>query len=261
MSPFGRGQNKGKPDAAMVAGRARILGLRMVHAMAWPPPDLLEGIMAGWPDADRKKFTADYAAKAKELRSGLESAGAWAQASPKERAFFTAGLMDRTQQQLIDSSWGIESVGCCLWALGKLEALPPYDTEVAPGVASLMPEPGEKLSLRAEAELEKARSAAELWHWRSRTRQLVESGFEFPPLPDGMTMDDVIRMASETAHGQGDAGEPIKGDFPILGKAYRDLTAEEYSLATSIASERHKALNWICGLAPGNDWDRTPTDT
>jgi len=25
--------------------------------------------------------------------------------------------------------------------------------------------------------------------------------------------------------------------------------------------ERHKALNWLCGFAPGNRWDETPTDT
>ena len=49
--------------------------------------------------------------------------------------------------------------------------------------------------------------------------------------------------------------------FLAFGKAYRDLGPEEYAIATSIARERHFALNWLCGHAPGNRWDETPTDT
>jgi hypothetical protein len=33
---------------------------------------------------------------------------------------------------------------------------------------------------REESEIDRARADAELWHWRSRTRQLVEEGGEFP---------------------------------------------------------------------------------
>jgi hypothetical protein len=29
----------------------------------------------------------------------------------------------------------------------------------------------------------------------------------------------------------------------------------------SITEERHFALNWLCGYAPDNDWDATPTPT
>ena len=41
----------------------------------------------------------------------------------------------------------------------------------------------------------------------------------------------------------------------------RDLTEEEWREVTSIAAERHFALNWLCGYAPGNRWDATPTET
>src|SRR5579871_4960160 len=50
------------------------------------------------------------------------------------------------------------------------------------------------------------------------------------------------------------------GDFPAFGNPYWDISEEEYSIATSIAVERHQALNWICGRAPNNRWDETPTD-
>ena len=53
----------------------------------------------------------------------------------------------------------------------------------------------------------------------------------------------------------------IADDFPAKGKAYRDLTAEEWSELRSITAERHYALNWLCGRAPKNKWDETPTDT
>ena len=53
----------------------------------------------------------------------------------------------------------------------------------------------------------------------------------------------------------------IHDDFPAKGKAYRDLTADEWSEVRSVCAERHYALNWLCGYAPGNDWDHTPTET
>ena len=78
------------------------------------------------------------------------------------------------------------------------------------------------------------------------------------PGVDGMTFEGIIAMACAQAKEQGDF-EPIGGDFPVRGKAYRDLSEDEYNQATSIAMERHRALNWLCGYS--TDWDRVPTDT
>lgn len=57
----------------------------------------------------------------------------------------------------------------------------------------------------------------------------------------------------------GDAPEVIGTDFPAFGKAYVELDADEYAVTTSIAQERHFALNRLCGYS--RDWDKTPTDT
>lgn len=235
--------------------------MRMVHAMAWPPPDMLPGLIQSWPQADCDGLVAKYEEEATSIRNSLRSAGAWEDTSASERAFFATTLTERTTQQIIDSSWGIESVACCLWALGLFSDLPAYDTEADTKIASQLPEPGAKLRLLPLEELERARSVAELWHWRARTRQLVESNAPLPLLPGGMTLDDVVRQTAAIASGQGEIPELIDGDFPAQHKAYRDLSPEEYMRATSIASERHKALNWICGYVPKNDWDETPTDT
>jgi hypothetical protein len=37
------------------------------------------------------------------------------------------------------------------------------------------------------------------------------------------------------------------------------LSDDEYSYCRSLAVERHKALNWLCGYA--ERWDKVPTDT
>ncbi len=55
---------------------------------------------------------------------------------------------------------------------------------------------------------------------------------------------------------------PCMGDdFPVHGKAYRDLSVEQWAQCRSITTERHFALNWLCGDAPENRWDETPTST
>lgn len=52
----------------------------------------------------------------------------------------------------------------------------------------------------------------------------------------------------------------IDGDFPAFGRAYSSISPEEWSIANSIAMERHKALNWQCGLLPGTvGMKRPPT--
>jgi hypothetical protein len=68
-------------------------------------------------------------------------------------------------------------------------------------------------------------------------------------------------MASVKAAEDGAFLAPICDDFPAFGKAYRDLSPDEFSIATSIAMERHRAFNWLSGRAPGNRWTDTPTDT
>ena len=49
-------------------------------------------------------------------------------------------------------------------------------------------------------------------------------------------------------------------DCAAFGKPYRELTEDEWQMTTSITVERHFALNWLCGYAPNNRWDDTPTD-
>ena len=122
------------------------------------------------------------------------------------------------------------------------------------------------VTLRDEKEIDRARKIAEMWHWRSRTRQLQEEGrpCEVSDALKSIGLDSyeaIIRGTVQMAVKDGTVPNQIGDDFPTCGKAYRDLTAEEWSSVRSITIERHFALNWLCGMAPGNAWDNTPTDT
>ena len=60
-------------------------------------------------------------------------------------------------------------------------------------------------------------------------------------------------------HDRGLLPLPVRGDFPAFGGGYRELSPEQHAEALSIAYERHRALNWLCGA--GEDLAQTPTDT
>ena len=80
-------------------------------------------------------------------------------------------------------------------------------------------------------------------------------------LPGGLNLDQILQMVSTKAAHDGLIPRPIAEDFPAFGKPYRDLTPEEFSIATSIAIETHRAFIWLCGYAPGNYWAQIPTDS
>jgi hypothetical protein len=182
-----------------------------------------------------------------------------------EQMFIIALPADVSRQKLINVSWLMESAECLLWSLGLVDDLPPYDAQANPDHLKRVPSSSvqellRNAKLRPSGEISEARDVAELWHWRSRTRQIQESG-KSVELPDGLTLSKVVQMSAERAASDGLFEVPLGGDFPAFGRPYRDISVDEWSQATSIAMERHKAFNWLCGYAPGNRWDDTPTDT
>jgi hypothetical protein len=187
----------------------------------------------------------------------------------EERRFIQAGPRDIQPQAQIDAMWVAESIVCLYWALNRVGALPAYDQETGPeiigGRIGRTPNESAKelvasAQLRPPEAIDGQRELAELWHWRCRTHQLIGQGHNFAGLPDGLTIDEIIRMASARAEKEG-FFVPIENDFPVFGKAFRSATEIEFLALKSIAQERHKALNWLCGYAPGNLWSKTPTDT
>lgn len=250
-SLFG-GEAKGPPSAETVARRAAALHMVITFAMVRSSGDAQpeEGV---------------------KLVALAKAAGNWNAFTPWERAFLTEASAAASQQNLVQASWRVEALGVLLWSLQRIPWLPAPDEQFTHDIAEKLPANAgdffKTASLRPREELEKQRELAELWHWRSRTRQLVEKGEPFPAMPPNpggpefRSYDDIVRFTSKAAKEKGDFAEIIEEDFPARGKAYRNLTADEWSEVSSITMERHFALNWLCGHAPGNRWDETPTST
>jgi hypothetical protein len=156
---------------------------------------------------------------------------------------------------VVEAVWQGEGLGILLWALGRL-GLPPYD--LAFDHDRLLAVSIDGAALRPAEEIEHARETARLWHWRARTSALQEEGSL--QLPERwQSFDQLIAATVMRGHERGLLPRPLRGDFPAFGTVYRDLSPAQRTEAESIAWERHRALNWLCGL--GASWDDVPTHT
>jgi hypothetical protein len=226
---------------------------------------------AQWTQEDRREFDAQCSAMADANILKMRQVGFWEYASPKEQAFLHSFGSKMDECAHVAAGWRMECVAMLAWALRLIEEWPPIDTQI--GVDLLERIPSRKISLfatypslRDDQEIRQKRDLIEFWHWRVRTRQLIELGSPFEPDEQmrqaGMnSYDDIVRIASKKAYANGALPEILEEDFVFMGKPFRSLPAKEYQIATSIIMERHHALNWLCGLAPGNRWDETPTGT
>ena len=236
-----------------------------------PPREMLRTLLKQWSPEDRRKFTAEAEDRREEFWQPLRDAGLWDCVSPRERELATTTIATMTAQQQVNASWRIEALQVLMWALGFTAHLPPYDTQASHDLLKEIPlgEMSRLLSyaqLRGQSEIEQARSLAELWHWRSRTRQLIEECAEFPADEEAGTagfgsFDDIVRFTACRLSEEGRIPPCIDQDFPARAKAYREMSAQEWSNVRSVTVERHFALNWLCGYAPANEWDETTTDT
>jgi hypothetical protein len=196
-----------------------------------------------------------------EIAQWLESSGLARDLSPKERAALLRPPGTWNSQEIFDALWRTEAHGVLLWALSVADDVPGYDEPFRPlfkesGVMRRVDEFLSRVVLREAEQIKRARDLAELWHWRARTTQAVRLGLAPPP---GITYQAILERTAAAAHKEGVLPPPIGGDFSLFGRAYRDLSEEQYQAASSIARERHFALNWLCGYSP--DWDTTPTET
>ncbi len=245
--------------------RAIILKYIFVTGLAAHAVDNLRNSGGQWTADEEIRFEAETTERSKQNVDRLKAAGLWHDAEEAERVFLQTRIDQISAQQRIDAGWLAESIACLLWALGFIPELPPYDQETGHELVNALPATSVKdlikqAHLRPQREIEKQRDIAELWHWRSRTRRLQEEGHLFR-FPDGSTIEQVINLAALKGAECWDLPHPIGADFPTRGKPYRELSFEEFAILTSIAQERHKALNWLCGFSSSGLWADTPTDT
>jgi hypothetical protein len=158
-------------------------------------------------------------------------------------------------ESLVETVWGGEGLGILLWAL-ELVQLPPYDRPFR--AEQLVATALDEAVLRPGDEIERARETARLWYWRARTAILQADGdVELPP--EWQSFDQLVGATAMRGFERGLLPRPLRGDFPAFGAVYRELSEEQQEEAHQIAWQRHRALNWLCGL--GKRWDAVPTDT
>lgn len=259
-----------RPTSQDVARRLVILKHVAVCAIVSPPREMLEMLRERWGADEWQSFAADAQTRRETFWQRVREARLWPQLSPTELKLAQTTMVTMSHQQQVDASWRLESAQVLMWALGLIGELPAYDTRAEHDLLKQIPADDisgfvSSAHLRTTAEIDQARDDAELWHWRSRTRQLIEEGQVLSAdnkfKAAGITsFDDVVLFTAGKLAEEGRI-PTIADDFAARGKAYRKLSDEEWSEVRSITIERHFALNWLCGFAPNNEWDRTPTGT
>jgi hypothetical protein len=155
---------------------------------------------------------------------------------------------------VVAAVWRGEGLGTLFWAL-RLTDLPPYDRPFDhPWLVRI---PFIQPELRDRVEIERAREAARLWHWRARMAAL-EGDPGFAPPPPWRSAHELVASVARRGHEQGLLPAPVNDDFPALDFAYRWATPRERADLAAIADERHRALAWTCDAA--RTWD-APLDT
>jgi hypothetical protein len=248
-----------------------ILKYVIAYAMMAPPRDMLRQISEKWTEVEREGFMQDIQTAGPDFWRPVREMRLWQYLSPRERDFAETTAVTMTHQQQIGAMWRLEAAASLMWALGMVATLPRYDLPASNDLLRQVPSTDvssfiRSAQLRDQPEIDRARNTVEFWHWRSRERQLIEQGATFPSnaklkAAGFFTFDDVVRFSARKAAQDGTLPACIDDDFPAKGKAYRDLSPDEWSQVRSITTERHYALNWLCGHATDNLWDEVPTDT
>ena len=122
-------RKSGPPSPSDAVSRAIILKHLLVTAMATPPPDILSAVSSSSTATEHQAFLEELRERRRDSVSALQESGLWDLMSPVERSFLTASPEVVPEQRQKDVSWLMEAAECLLWALGHVEALPPYDAQ------------------------------------------------------------------------------------------------------------------------------------
>ena len=212
------------------------------------------------------------------MQSVLSKLGLSSSLTTEEQEFLCLGLSDASRTRACGFSWQIEAAACIAWALRLLPRIWPMDKQFSGKLEfEVLAGPERRLveaaTLRPIEEIQAAAERIKLWHWRARQLHLERQGYTWPPANATLaqiadlknkglnSLDQVVRTTARLLKRAGTLDEIIDDDFGARGKPYRELAEEDLLELLGVASERHKALNWLCGLAPDNNWSAVPTET
>jgi hypothetical protein len=260
-----------RPNAKMVQERLMVLYYVVRHAMIHPHWEVFETLFPTMPEKDKNEIIDFLKKDVDESIASMKDYFVWDKATAAEISFLQSYGFEMDKQAHLNAMWRNESAGMLLWALNYIKEWPSLDNEINNQIFDNIKLKKNNFfkkipKLRNRNEIDSKRDLIEFWHWRVRTRKLIEEGREFLKCEEferlGYTSyDDIVRVSAKFGFEKGGLNEIIDEDFVIFGKPFRNLNNEEYIRATSIIMERHYALNWLCGYAPDNNWDETPTET
>ncbi|MBX3413894.1 MAG: DUF4272 domain-containing protein [Pirellulales bacterium] len=188
-----------------------------------------------------KEFEEDCEA----MLEWLEELALLEEIEPEELDVMRCPLGEMDSQTMIDAIWRIEGLGVLFWAL-HLHELPAYDETVVPlelfEVAGMFdPRPARQLiqnaKLRSANELAAYQTHALMFHWRLRN-------FFLHPGPV-----DFVEMSEKGWFGPFDIStyRIVGRDLAIGEVGIHEANPQLINKCNSLAAERHRAINWLCG--------------
>lgn len=260
-----------KPNSKDIYRRLMILKYLIIHSYSTFSSEYLKESAEHWTITEKESFDKELEKDMNKNVSEMKSLGIWEYTTKTEREFLSSFGSKINSVSLMNANWRMEAAIILMWSLNLIDKFPDINEQTNPELLKLVETRkiklfSNKLTLRPNREILKMRDIIETWHWRVNTRRLIENDFDFQPhatMRDAgiVSLDDVVQMTAKSAYSNGEIKEIIDNDFVFKGKPFRDLNKEDFDEATSIIIERYYALNWLCGLAPRNNWDETPTDT
>lgn len=260
-----------RPNSKEVYKRLMILKYVISHSYRNIPFEIINEMSENWSDSDKEKLENELKKNMLDTVSSIKEFGLWNDVTESEKKFLSSYGNNSNLISHMNSNWRMESAVILMWAL-KIENKYPdinkqTDTEILKKIE--IKKLGlffNDLSLISSKEINHKRDIMEVWHWRVNTRRLIEDNYNFVPdekmKKAGINcLDDIVKQAAKSAYMNHDINEIIDDDFVFKGQPFRDLSEDDFHEATSIIIERHHALNWLCGYAPNNNWDETPTNT
>lgn len=176
----------------------------------------------------------------------------------EEAALMHAKWGEWARDDMQAAIWRIEGLAMLLWAQSRIDRLPPFAEPVpADDVLGAMPflrALGDVLAgarHRPVDELDRVRRMAGVWRWRAKTELLHRGGVR---PANGEPTEALVRRAAENAARAGIL-VVTQGDFDVDGRPYRELDDATLHTLATVALERGRALEWLCGRA---SWDASP---
>ncbi len=181
----------------------------------------------------------------KRILEWIEELGIGSELEPQEWKVLQRVVGTLEQQDFINAMWRVEGLAVLAWAL-QLYPIPEYDELVNPpelysAIGLFDVDAGRRVlsepNLRSEQELDAMLEHLLALHWRMR---------DFSIRPQKM---DFVSFSKKCWFGSFDLSKfrVIDGDLAIGYVAISEADPDELSRVSSLAMERHLAINWLFG--------------